>query len=382
TSVPRAVMMAAVGRPALFVVAVVLCCVCGCAAATTEGIGGQGKEAVALELENARKKTVDAQKAVNDANNAVVAIKQATDKFKTAADNALNKATELNKKVEENKVAQQENPAKVASLANDILGATKASYESLGSLCDNVRQAVEATTNAETLFMAAQKTPRSAAKEVDEVIRKAENLAEDEFKKLSADLKKLSEGQKCSEEAKKAVTKEVNAFYAMKSAEEGLDFLKEITAKQTSIEIEKLKTAAKTATDVATAAVKGAAAALVDAIQASGHADKAVMSANSLLKDIDVALQAVTKREKEPEASPSDADSPSQDEAQGQSIPQEPLSSTSTGEKPSDQQEAGTAATDKEQSPSVPSEEKTAAESLENAASQAADAPLTPPKSD
>ncbi|KEG06483.1 hypothetical protein DQ04_13711010, partial [Trypanosoma grayi] len=38
-------------------------------------------------------------------------------------------------------------------------------------------------------------------------------------------------------------------------------------------------------------------------------------------------------------------------------------------------------APDTNQSPSVPSEEKTAAESLENAASQAADAPLTPPKS-
>ncbi|KEG08417.1 hypothetical protein DQ04_07231020 [Trypanosoma grayi] len=39
-------------------------------------------------------------------------------------------------------------------------------------------------------------------------------------------------------------------------------------------------------------------------------------------------------------------------------------------------------APDTNQSPSVPSEEKTAVESLENAASQAADAPLTPPNSD
>ncbi|KEG07670.1 hypothetical protein DQ04_09141040 [Trypanosoma grayi] len=378
-------MMAAVGRPALFVVAVALCCMGGCAAAPAES-GSKQRRGVLVELEDARKKAVDAQNAVNDAMNAVVEIKQATDNFKTAADKASKAATELNKKVKEKDNGELKDTANVATLANDALTATKKSHESVGLLCKKTTEAVEATTRAGTLFTEAEGMAGGASDNVGKVATKEAKRAPDVIVKLSEVLTALKQAQKCSEEAKKAATTEGNAFYAMNSADEGLGFLKEITAPKPLSVTKELKDATEKIADLTKAAVKGADGALAAVKEVSGHADKAVKSAESLLKDIDVALQALKTRENESEVSPSDADSPppspsepSQDEAQGQSLQQEPLSSSSTGEKPSDQQEAGTAAADTEKSPSVPSEEKTAAESLENAASQAADAPLIPP---
>ncbi|KEG05564.1 hypothetical protein DQ04_20461000 [Trypanosoma grayi] len=187
-------MMAAVGRPALFVVAVVLCCVCGCAAATAEAIGDE--EQVIVSLQNAKKKAVQAR-------NAVGTIKKATDNFNTEAEKASEKATELQGKVKNRKDDQLEDIAEVTRLAKDVLSATNTSHESLVSLCKNVGEAVESTTNAETLFTKARGMAGSAMKEVNEAITNKAKLAEGEFKNLLNVLKGFSAGQKCSEVAKK-----------------------------------------------------------------------------------------------------------------------------------------------------------------------------------
>ncbi|KEG05559.1 hypothetical protein DQ04_20511000 [Trypanosoma grayi] len=342
-----------------------------------------------LDPQKGKDKVDKAKTALNDVRRNVEAIKQATVSFKAEADKAAKAATDLNGNVGENTVAQQENAAKVTSLAKEVLSATKTSHKSVTSLCEKVMQAEKATTNAEKLLTEAEGIAGSAADNVEEVITKKAKLAREEFEKLSAVLKELSGAQKCSEEAKKTLTNEVNAFYAMKSAEEALGFSNEITAQTLSTGIKDLKAAAKKATDLATAAVNGASAASNAADKATGNADTAVKSAELWLEEIEAALKALQNPQKKSDVSPEDSQSsshqpsePSQDEAHSQSLPPDPPSSTSTDEKPSGQQKAGTTMTDTEQSTSVPSEEKTVAESLENAASQAADAPPTPSKSD
>ncbi|KEG05754.1 hypothetical protein DQ04_18731010, partial [Trypanosoma grayi] len=133
-------MMAAVGRPALFVVAVVLCCVCGCAAAPAEGIGDE--EQVIVALQKARDKAVEAKNAVNEAKSEVGAIKQATEQFKAVAQSASEAATALNAAVKDKTDGETNNLDGVAGLADTAVNTTKKSYEAVGLIWQKVTDAV------------------------------------------------------------------------------------------------------------------------------------------------------------------------------------------------------------------------------------------------
>ncbi|KEG08705.1 hypothetical protein DQ04_06611040 [Trypanosoma grayi] len=365
-------MMAAVVRPALFVVAVVLCCVCGCAAATAEGIGDE--EQVIVALQNARKKALDAQDAVIDSKKAVDAIKEATDSFKSLADKASNAAAELHKKVKGMNDGET-NIAGVDSLAKTAMDAAKASHESVTSIEKNVNKAVGVTTNAGKLLTESERMAGSAAAGEKVVISREAGLVQAAFKRLLDVLSVLKEVQNRAEEATSAATKDGAAFNAMGSGEKAYKCATDTTSCTLSAAVKQLKTIADEAVTFTKAAADHAETASSAAIKASGHAANAVSSAESQLQQITATVKVLKPRKKEPAE-------PSHDESNSQSLPQVPSSSTSTGDKPSDQQQADTTATHTTQSTSVPSEEKTATESLENAASQAADAPLTPPKSD
>ncbi|KEG05372.1 hypothetical protein DQ04_22811000, partial [Trypanosoma grayi] len=313
------------------------------------------------------------------------AVKSATERFKAAAETASQAAAALKTKLEETEVLDKDKIAAVTSLAKAAMNTTTTSHDSVTSIGNEVTKAVEATTRADKLLTEAEGMAEGAAADPAKVISKEGALAQKEFQKLSAVREQLAEAQVSAQKAKEAATTEKgNAFSAMNSAKEALDLFEKTTPEQTSPVSEVLKTAAKKVTDFASAAAGDAEKASSAATTASEHAAKALKSTESWLEEIVVSLQALKKREKEPDSSSTDAQPPSsspaetsRDESQSQSLQQDPLSSVSPGGKASDQQEAGNTATDKEKPSSVPSEEKTAAESLENVASQAADAPLT-----
>ncbi|KEG07668.1 hypothetical protein DQ04_09141020 [Trypanosoma grayi] len=336
-------MMAAVVRPALFVVAVVLCCVCGCAAATTEGIGDE--EQVIVALQKAKGKALEAKEAVNEAKSKVEAIKQATVQFEAEAKTALQAATALNAAVKEktgNKLADIDG---VAGLVNTAKDTTNTSFKCVILIGKKVTEAVEATTRAGQLFTAAQNSAGSAQEEVDEVLSEEAERAQKAFEDLSEVLSALKLAQNSAEETKNAATKDGAAFKAMDSAEKAYKSVNDETAVKPSTVTQELTEAAKEAVGFTTAAVGHAEKASSAVNEASKQASNAVSSAESRLKDIEVALKLLKPREKVPDASPEDAH-PAQlprpgearEVAPGHGLPQDSLRSTSTSEKSSDHQ--------------------------------------------
>ncbi|KEG07943.1 hypothetical protein DQ04_08421030 [Trypanosoma grayi] len=366
-------MMAAVGRPALFVVAVVLCCVCGCAATPAVGDRKQRKEEVALDLKQAKGKVDQTRNALKEAKSKVDAINSATEQFKAAAGKASEAAAALDHKVKAVVNIEQNNIAAVSDLAKTAMNTAKASHESVASIGNEVTKAVDATATARKLLAEAQGLARSTAAEPVEGISTEAKLAQDAFVQLSEMLTALTQTQNSAGEAKKAATTSDDALKASNSAKKAYDYVKDKNPSTPSTLTEDLKKAVEEAVKSAKAAVADAAAASSAATEVSKHAEKAVKTAESQLGQIEAALKELKTPEKDPEDSTEDPQTPSpppsepsHDEAQGQSLQQDPLSTTSTGEKPSDEQDAGTTTTDTEKSSSVPSEQKTAAKPMKS----------------
>ncbi|KEG08779.1 hypothetical protein DQ04_06471080 [Trypanosoma grayi] len=78
---PWAVMMATLGRPALFVASVVLFCAVGCAAVSGLGDDARRHEVVHL-MSEAKEKALKARRAMSQARPEMDAIKKATEQFK------------------------------------------------------------------------------------------------------------------------------------------------------------------------------------------------------------------------------------------------------------------------------------------------------------
>ncbi|KEG05753.1 hypothetical protein DQ04_18731000 [Trypanosoma grayi] len=214
---------------------------------------------------------------------------------------------------------------------------------------------------------------RSAAGDPDVVISTEAARVLQAFEKLPGVVTKLSDAERTADKLYTDVSSAGNAVFAIDSAEIASKCLDKNTASTSLSVIQELKKAANEAVELTQAAVEDAENASRAAEEASKHAGDALNSAESQLEQIDAALKALKKREKEPESSSADVQAapppPSEspdDESHSQSLPQDPPSSTSTAEKPSTQQKAGTTATDTAQSPSEPSEKATAAESIEN----------------
>ncbi|KEG05394.1 hypothetical protein DQ04_22461000, partial [Trypanosoma grayi] len=336
---------AAVGRPALFVVAVVLCCVCGCAAAPD--VSDNGEDPVIVNMKQAKEKAIKAKEAVDEAKKAVDAVKSATEQFKTAAETASLAADKLNEKVKKGgNIDKEDTVDGVTSLANKAESTTRTSHKSFVSLCEKVKEAADSTKKAETLLKEAEGMAGSAANDADGVISKGAKHTKIEIVKLSEELSSLTKSQKCSEEAEGDEKKKGNAFQALKNAEKVYTSVQPQTASTSLTVTQQQKNDAEEAAKLAKAAAGDAAAASSSAGRSADYAGKAVSSAESWLGQVEAALQAVNKLQEEPEHLPA-ADQPpplspselSKDESQSQSLQQDPLSSTSNGGKTSDQQQ-------------------------------------------
>ncbi|KEG05471.1 hypothetical protein DQ04_21631000, partial [Trypanosoma grayi] len=203
-SVPRAVMMAAVGRPALFVVAVVLCCVCGCAATPAEGISGQRREEVALDLKQAKEKAVEAKNLVTDAKREADAVKSATEQLKAAAATASAAAVELNNTV---KACIDANGKieDVIRLADEAKKKSEDASDLVDAVVVGVAKILNRTAEAEKLGKESQVASRSAARKanakVADLAEQASEKAEEVITLLSltqasAELTRINDGWK------------------------------------------------------------------------------------------------------------------------------------------------------------------------------------------
>ncbi|KEG05428.1 hypothetical protein DQ04_22091000, partial [Trypanosoma grayi] len=330
----------AVGRPALFVVAVVLCCVCGCAATTAEGIGDE--EQVILALQKAREKAVEAKEAVNAAKSKVDAVKSATKQFETEARTASLAASKLNEKVEgKTGNIQQEIIAELVGLANSAKATTNTSHASVALIVQKVKEAGEATTWAKELFTEAQGMADSATASGVEDISNEAKLAHKAFGKPSEVLTALSHVDSSAEKAKIAASQGTNAYLALNRADLALILLNEMKNNSGSSNTPKeIVTLAKEAENFAKNAVNDAALVPAAAIEAAKHAEDAVARTDLWLKQIDDAMRVLAKEDGKPEVPPVISQlppppppplppGPSGEETDSQGLPQDPLSSTS-----------------------------------------------------
>ncbi|KEG08707.1 hypothetical protein DQ04_06611060, partial [Trypanosoma grayi] len=297
-------MMAAVGRPALFVVAVALWCVCGCAAAPDVSDRKQRKEAevhflnvekkkaVLTYLNEAKKKALKVQEAVKEARSEVDGIKKEKAQMMAEVNEASTAAIELNKKVKMDTNLQRENIGIVIRLAGDAESKSDVAYESFDALLKGVAKILNKISEAEKLAGESELASSDAATEANTNVVA---LAEEASEKAQAVMKWLSQTQDTYRLARNKGAWKEYSRYAAKKAKELLQNAKKIGEMSFygNREKETVQEFAETLEELAAKAVGGAEKDLNAAYEIFELVKQVAPIIELWLNKIDIALDAV-----------------------------------------------------------------------------------------
>ncbi|KEG10532.1 hypothetical protein DQ04_03611070 [Trypanosoma grayi] len=297
-------MMAAVGRPALFVVAVVLCCVCGCAAAPDVSVSAQRKEAevhflnvekkkaVLTYLNEAKKKALKVQEAVKEARNEVDGIKNSKEQLTAEVKKASVAAVELNKKMKGYEKLKRENIADVVLSLGEVVPKFEKASNLSNALLMGVAKILSKATEAEKWALESELASSNAAIKANTNVAA---LAEEASEKAGEVKKLLAQAQAGDQSARVNGAWKEYSRYAAEKAKEALKYAKQKNGVLWNgwSDQDKLNDFVDHAQQSAEKAVEGATKDLNAANKVLELVERAAKSFELWLNKIDIALDAV-----------------------------------------------------------------------------------------